>query len=80
MQRNLTPPETADFLGELISRPHTNTLANWRHAGKGPDHLKIGGRIYYSPEAIATWLAGEHGLSVTADDVSSWLESRTSAA
>jgi len=39
------------------------TLANWRHGGKGPPFMRIGGRILYPIEGInaqeklsSTWL------------------------
>jgi hypothetical protein len=37
------------------------TMAMHRCAGTGPAFSKIGGRIYYTPEALDTWLdaAGE---------------------
>lgn len=28
------------------------TLANWRHAGKGPPFIRVGGRVLYPIEGI----------------------------
>lgn len=56
---------------ELASRWRLNnqTLANWRHAGKGPPFIRVGARVLYPIEAIhafeklsSTWLSTE-GLS-----------------
>ena len=33
------------------------TIANWRTSKKGPDFVRIGGLVRYSPEAVQAWLA-----------------------
>lgn len=32
------------------------TIANWRTNKKGPEFVRIGGLVRYSPEAVQTWL------------------------
>ena len=51
--------------GELISPAATafqlnvrpQTLALWRSRGHGPPYVKVGNRISYRPQDIASWLA-----------------------
>jgi predicted DNA-binding transcriptional regulator AlpA len=33
------------------------TIANWRTNKKGPEFVRIGGLVRYSPEAVDAWLA-----------------------
>ena len=33
------------------------TIKAWRRQGKGPPHLKVGGRYYYDPAALGRWIA-----------------------
>jgi hypothetical protein len=33
------------------------TIANWRTSKKGPEFIRIGGLVRYSPEAVSAWLA-----------------------
>ncbi len=42
------PETTAKKIGGFSE----GTLANWRSRGEGPPFLKIGGRIFYEPEAV----------------------------
>lgn len=59
-----------DFLSskELAKRWRLahQTLANWRHAGKGPPFIRVGGRVLYPIEGIhsfekisQSWLSTE---------------------
>jgi predicted site-specific integrase-resolvase len=43
----LTSKELADRW-----RLSDQTLANWRHAGKGPPYIRVGARVLYPSEAI----------------------------
>ena len=47
----MAPEEAAARLGVRKS-----TLANWRWSGRGPRHVKVGGRVRYRPCDIAGWL------------------------
>ena len=50
--RLLTPGEAADIL-----RAKKNTLAAWRMTpGAGPDFIKRGRLVFYTPEAIQAYL------------------------
>lgn len=33
------------------------TIANWRTSKKGPEFVRIGGLVRYSPESVQAWLA-----------------------
>lgn len=33
-------------------RLNNQTLANWRHAGKGPPYIRVGARVLYPIEGI----------------------------
>ncbi len=48
----LTPEEAAKSL-----RTKPATLALWRVRGGGPDFVKVGHRVAYTPEAIARFVA-----------------------
>ncbi|MGA2637424.1 helix-turn-helix transcriptional regulator [Methylocella sp.] len=48
----LRPLEVADRLGVK-----EHTLVKWRHEGKGPGYLKIGGLIRHTEEQIEKFLA-----------------------
>lgn len=57
----LTSKEVADR-----QRLSDQTLANWRHAGKGPPFIRVGARVLYPVEGINAfekldtgWLASE---------------------
>ena len=61
----LTSAELADRW-----RLSNQTLANWRHAGKGPPFIRVGARILYPREAIFSfekfsqqWLSANQPLS-----------------
>lgn len=52
VERLLTPQEAADIL-----RAKKNTLAVWRMTpGAGPDFIKRGRLVFYTPEAIQAYL------------------------
>jgi len=47
----LAPEEVARRLGLKVS-----TLNNWRWSGRGPAHVKVGGKVRYRSEDLASWL------------------------
>ncbi len=49
-RRYLTPGEVADRY-----RRSTLTLFRWRRMGRGPQFVKIGGRILYAVTAVEAW-------------------------
>ncbi len=54
-----TLPElsTPKILSETIGIP-LGTLAFWRHAGRGPRFLKLGGRVIrYRKQDVSEWLS-----------------------
>ncbi len=69
MQELLTTAQTARALG---MRPQT--LRKWRHLGRGPRYIRLGGRTgraMYSPKDVCEWVevrtfssTGEENLEV----------------
>lgn len=56
-------------------RLNNQTLANWRHAGKGPPYIRVGARVLYPMEGIfafeklsAQWLGTEQSTALQAHD------------
>ena len=47
----VSPEEAANRLGVKVS-----TLANWRWSGRGPRHVKVGGRVRFRLVEIAQYL------------------------
>ena len=41
---------------EQIYRMNAKTLANWRSQGRGPDYLRIGGRIFYQVHELKRFI------------------------
>ena len=50
--RLLPPTEAARALGL-----HTQTLANFRHAGRGPEYVRVGGAIRYAEAALREYVS-----------------------
>jgi len=48
----LRPNEAARALGL-----HPQTLANFRHVGKGPEYVRIGGAVRYDSDALREYVA-----------------------
>jgi predicted site-specific integrase-resolvase len=51
VDRLLNEDEAAEFLG--LS---PNTLRSWRHTGKGPDFIRMGGCVRYSVPALEAFV------------------------
>jgi hypothetical protein len=52
-------PETQWLTPEDLARMwqvSPGTIANWRTNKKGPEFIRIGGLVRYSPEAVQAWL------------------------
>jgi predicted DNA-binding transcriptional regulator AlpA len=47
---------TPEDLGRMW-QVSVGTIANWRTNKKGPEFVRIGGLVRYSPEAVNAWLA-----------------------
>lgn len=65
---------------ELASRWKLShqTLANWRHAGKGPPFIRVGARVLYPLEGITaferistTWLSKDNSQATSAGTLNS---------
>lgn len=50
----LTPEDLANMW-----QVSPGTIANWRTNKRGPEFVRIGGLVRYSPEAVQTWLAAQ---------------------
>ena len=48
----LTPDDLASMWQVSVG-----TIANWRTNKKGPEFIRIGGLVRYSPAAVNDWLA-----------------------
>lgn len=58
IERMLSPKEVAELTGIKI-----NTLAGWRHRGRGPHFIKADGEkggIYYIFRELQEWLEKKH--------------------
>lgn len=53
-ETRLDSRQVADRLGVA---PYT--VREWRRKGVGPAYTKIGGRIYYTPQQIADYIASQ---------------------
>ena len=58
MSENPTPVQylTPEDLAAMW-QVSAGTIANWRTNKKGPEFIRIGGLVRYSPEAVSAWLA-----------------------
>lgn len=56
MQSKSLTPEEAALLISSSKPPSTTTLWRWRRNGIGPEYLKIGAAVRYTPEAIEEFL------------------------
>ena len=54
----LTITEAADLLRAPVA-----TLRYWRHLGSGPVSFRVGRRVLYRREDIATWLADQRAAA-----------------
>lgn len=48
----LNSKQAAEYLGVVKYRQ----LEQWRWKKRGPEYLKIGGKVFYEPEALDRWL------------------------
>lgn len=62
----LTSKEVADRW-----RLSDKTLANWRHAGKGPPFIRVGSRALYPIEGVNAWEKLAPGWLNPADNIQS---------
>ena len=46
----LTPTELIERWAGVVS--HVQTLANWRHVGRGPEYVKIERKVLYPLRAV----------------------------
>lgn len=56
--RFLTPQELSNRWSGSIG---VTTLANWRSRGRGPQYVKVGGRVLYPAAKVAEW--EEHNMA-----------------
>lgn len=52
-----TPGEVA-----LLAGVTTQQLTIWRARAQGPEHIRLGKRVFYTHDAIHTWIAQSHML------------------
>jgi predicted site-specific integrase-resolvase len=54
----------AEALGVTVG-----TLANWRHAGKGPLYTKLVGRVWYRKDDVRAFIEAQPSRQSTAEAV-----------
>jgi hypothetical protein len=65
--RLMTTQETADYLSRVGVQTSARTLEAWRREGKGPDYLRVQGRVRYRPSTVREWIVqDEHKSTGTA--------------
>lgn len=47
--------DAEDLARRYNGRISPKTIANWRYNGLGPVFIKIGGRVFYTVEAVEQW-------------------------
>lgn len=52
-EKLLTPAEVVKYLDNKIT---IGTLGTWRSRGRGPDYLKLGGKVVYPESAVYKWM------------------------
>lgn len=50
-KKALTPKQVEEAYGL-----DAGTLANWRIKGKGPEYVKVGGKVLYMVDKLEAWL------------------------
>lgn len=50
-KKALTPKQVEEAYGL-----DAGTLANWRTQGKGPEYVKVGGKVLYMVDKLEAWL------------------------
>lgn len=64
-------PDTTEMLIPAHQLPHyvgiaQQTLARWRHEGKGPRYVKAGRRIFYRTGDVRSWIDDQTRQSTAA--------------
>jgi hypothetical protein len=59
MSKRYDPRAAVAYMAERGVKRTTGTLEVFRCQKKGPEYIRIGGRIYYTEEALDAYLAGE---------------------
>lgn len=60
MRELLNTKQAAPFAGAT-----EGTLENWRTQGVGPKFIKVGRKVFYDPDDIATWRAANRYQSTS---------------
>lgn len=53
------PLLTAEDVSDWLKKP-IGTLYQWRHLGRGPRSIKVGGSVRYRRSDIESWLEQNH--------------------
>lgn len=72
---------TSAQLGATFEPPiQRETLEHWRRVGKGPQFVRINGRIYYEVSAVKAWIAANtHSSTASYDPPQSHSAARAAA-
>jgi len=52
----LSTPDAAKSLTDAGITTSPTTLAMWRYQGRGPNYVKLEGRVFYTLESLQTWI------------------------
>lgn len=50
---------TEDEMAAILQLNSVETLATWRSQKRGPQHVKLGKRVFYSVNSLGEWVARE---------------------
>lgn len=59
---------TEDELAATLHLNSTATLATWRSQGRGPVHVKLGKRVFYTVADLSRWVNEEARRQAAAND------------
>lgn len=59
---------TEDEVARTLQLNSTSTLATWRGQGRGPAHVKLGKRVFYTIQGLNAWIAAETARQAAAND------------
>lgn len=59
---------TEEDLAHILQLNSVSTLATWRSQRRGPPHVKLGKRVFYTVRDLGTWISEEGQRQTIASD------------